>query len=251
MKNDHRFQSFWKGKGFYLALTLVIAGAATASFLAINSMMDRLGTQSTPRIQGEEDIPWQEEQNAPVEEKQQDVPVVPAPQSSSSQPQSTASSAPSSSSVSPASSASAAPASSQPAQTPSFASPHAGATLQTFSGDELVYNETMRDWRTHNGLDIAGAPGDAVTAPTSATVSRAYEDPQWGGVVELSAGNLMVRVCGLSDLAVQQGDSVALGDALGTVGELPAESALDSHIHLEFLENGSYVDPSSYFAAVE
>lgn len=154
MKNNQESKSFWKGKGFYLALTLVIAGAATASFLAINSMMDKLGADPAPQIQGEEDIPWQEEQHTPVEEKQEDVPVAPTSPSSSSKPQSTASSAPSSS---PASSAPAAPASSQPVQTPSFASPRAGAALQAFSGDELVFNDTMKDWRTHNGMDLAGA----------------------------------------------------------------------------------------------
>ena len=69
MKNNQESKSFWKGKGFYLALTLVIAGAATASFLAINSMMDKLGADPAPQIQGEEDIPWQEEQHTPVEEK--------------------------------------------------------------------------------------------------------------------------------------------------------------------------------------
>ena len=176
MKNNQESKSFWKGKGFYLALTLVIAGAATASFLAINSMMDKLGADPAPQIQGEEDIPWQEEQHTPVEEKQEDVPVAPTSPSSSSKPQSTVSSAPSSS---PASSAPAAPASSQPVQTPSFASPRAGAALQAFSGDELVFNDTMKDWRTHNGMDLAGAAGDAVTAPTGAVVARAYEDPQW------------------------------------------------------------------------
>ena len=204
MKNNQESKSFWKGKGFYLALTLVIAGAATASFLAINSMMDKLGADPAPQIQGEEDIPWQEEQHTPVEEKQEDVPVAPTSPSSSSKPQSTASSAPSSS---PASSAPAAPASSQPVQTPSFASPRAGAALQAFSGDELVFNDTMKDWRTHNGMDLAGAAGDAVTAPTGAVVARAYEDPQWGGVVELNAGKLTVRVCGLADIAVKEGDT--------------------------------------------
>ena len=79
----------------------------------------------------------------------------------------------------------------------------------------------MKDWRTHNGMDLAGAAGDAVTAPTGAVVARAYEDPQWGGVVELNAGKLTVRVCGLADIAVKEGDTVAVGDALGTVGELP------------------------------
>ena len=244
MKNNQESKSFWKGKGFYLALTLVIAGAATASFLAINSMMDKLGADPAPQIQGEEDIPWQEEQHTPVEEKQEDVPVAPTSPSSSSKPQSTVSSAPSSS---PASSAPAAPASSQPVQTPSFASPRAGAALQAFSGDELVFNDTMKDWRTHNGMDLAGAAGDAVTAPTGAVVARAYEDPQWGGVVELNAGKLTVRVCGLADIAVKEGDTVAVGDALGTVGELPAESAMETHVHLEFLEDGAYVDPAEYF----
>jgi putative M23 peptidase domain protein len=82
-------------------------------------------------------------------------------------------------------------------------------------------------------------------------VARAYEDPQWGGVVELNAGKLTVRVCGLADIAVKEGDTVAVGDALGTVGELPAESAMETHVHLEFLEDGAYVDPAEYFAPVE
>ena len=116
---------------------------------------------------------------------------------------------------------------------------------------KLVFNDTMKDWRTHNGMDLAGAAGDAVTAPTGAVVARAYEDPQWGGVVELNAGKLTVRVCGLADIAVKEGDTVAVGDALGTVGELPAESAMETHVHLEFLEDGAYVDPAEYFAPVE
>ena len=53
------FSGFWRGKGFYLALTLVIAGAATASFFAVNSMMTHFGTGGTQsRIDGEETTPW-------------------------------------------------------------------------------------------------------------------------------------------------------------------------------------------------
>ena len=105
--------------------------------------------------------------------------------------------------------------------------------------------------RARRACKLAGAAGDAVTAPTGAVVARAYEDPQWGGVVELNAGKLTVRVCGLADIAVKEGDTVAVGDALGTVGELPAESAMETHVHLEFLEDGAYVDPAEYFAPVE
>ena len=95
-ENNQESKCCWKGKGVYLALTLVIAGAASASFLTINSMMDKLGAAPAPQIQGEEDIPWQEEQHTPVEEKQEDVPVAPTSPSSTWKPQSKASSATSS-----------------------------------------------------------------------------------------------------------------------------------------------------------
>lgn len=260
MRKDRHAKDFWKGKGFYLALALVIAGAATASFLAINSMMSRLEQSPEPDLFGEEDIPWQQQQHTPVEEKQEGVPVTPpassaassrAASSSSSKPQSTASSQRSSRPASSASSAPEEPAGSQPVQEPLFASPKSGATLQAFSGDELVFNETMKDWRTHNGMDIAGAAGDVVSAPASATVSAAMEDAQWGGVVELVGEGLTMRLCGLSDLTVKEGDTVALGDTIGKLAEVPAESAMTPHLHLEFLRDGSYVDPAAYFAPAE
>ncbi len=264
MKKNRHAKDFWKGKGFYLALALVIAGAATASFLAINSMMSRMQQSPQPDLFGEEDVSWQQ-QNTPVDERQEGVPVAPSSSapaassqtasSSSSKPQGTVSSSrssqPASQTASPASSAPENSAGSQPVQEPLFALPKSGATLQTFSGDELVFNETMKDWRTHNGMDIAGKAGDAVTAPAAAVVAAVGEDAQWGGFVELQEGDLTMRLCGLRDLRVKKGDAVALGDPLGTLGELPAESAMAPHLHLEFLEDGAYVDPAGYFAPAD
>ena len=246
MKNNQESKSFWKGKGFYLALTLVIAGAATASFLAINSMMDKLGADPAPQIQGEEDIPWQEEQHTPVEEKQEDVPVAPTSPSSSSKPQSTASSAPSSS---PASSAPAAPASSQPVQTPSFASPRAGAALQAFSGDELVFNDTMKDWRTHNGLDIQAAEGDAVKTAASGMVVSIKSDELMGTtvVIEHAGGYTTQYSCLQAEPPVTEGQQVAAGDIIGLVGSTAAaESSMGPHLHFSVAKDGVIIDPSEY-----
>ena len=39
-----------------------------------------------------------------------------------------------------------------------------GKVLAPYSGDELVYNATLGDWRTHNGVDAAAAAGDEVPA---------------------------------------------------------------------------------------
>lgn len=257
MKKYRHAKDFWKGKGFYVALTLVIAGAATASFLAINGMMDRLNDGSAPGLFGEEDIPWQEEQHTPAEEKQEGVPVTPQPPAdsapSSKQPE-PASSAPKRSSAA-SSSPAAPPASSEPSvsaeppavREPSFVLPGTGVTLQAFSGDELVFSDTLRDWRTHNGMDVEAGAGGAAVAPVGAVVRTVREDPLWGGVVELEGEGMTVRVCGLADVCVREGDTVSPGDALGKVGELPAESAMASHLHLEFLREGKYVDPAQFF----
>lgn len=45
---------------------------------------------------------------------------------------------------------------------PQVVSPLDGTTVTVFSTTELMYDETMADWRTHNGLDIQAAEGDAV-----------------------------------------------------------------------------------------
>ena len=132
------FSGFWRGKGFYLALTLVIAGAATASFFAVNSMMTHFGTgDAQSRIDGEETTPWDTQSAQQAEKKQEDVPVS---SSSSSASQSGASSQASSQ----ASSAAPSDAASAPASpSPSYVWPVEGEVTQSFTGDELVYNETM------------------------------------------------------------------------------------------------------------
>lgn len=162
------FSGFWRGKGFYLALTLVIAGAATASFFAVNSMMTHFGTgDAQSRIDGEETTPWDTQSAQQAEKKQEDVPVS---SSSSSASQSGASSQASSQ----ASSAAPSDAASAPGiASPSYVWPVEGEVTQSFTGDELVYNETMGDWRTHNGIDVVSKFGGAVFSPSAGEVKLA------------------------------------------------------------------------------
>ncbi len=68
---------------------------------------------------------------------------------------------------------------------PSFVLPVSGAILQAYSGDELVYNETLGDWRTHNGVDYSAALGEEVIAPVTGQITEVYADGNWGGVVAL------------------------------------------------------------------
>ena len=50
--------------------------------------------------------------------------------------------------------------------------PLKGEILTTFSADALVFNETMQDWRVHEGIDIAASAGATVSAAQAAVGSR-------------------------------------------------------------------------------
>ena len=98
--------------------------------------------------------------------------------------------------------------------------------LRAFSGSELVYSETLGDWRTHNGADYACEQGSGVQAVQGGTVEAVEQDALWGGVVTVAADENGVRwrYCGLQNIAVAAGDTVARGDILGTLGPIPSES---------------------------
>lgn len=116
-----------------------------------------------------------------------------------------------------------------------------------FSGDELVYNTTMGDWRTHNGIDIKATKDTAVKACCDGVVEKVYNDGMLGWVVEVKTDDFTTRYCGLAEkVFVKQGDSVKQGDTLGKVGEIPLEMAADSHLHLEIVKNGNYQNPDEY-----
>ncbi len=59
-------------------------------------------------------------------------------------------------------------------------SPLDGTTVTVFSTTELMYDETMADWRTHNGLDIQAAEGDAVKTAASGMVVSIKSDELMG-----------------------------------------------------------------------
>ncbi|MEG2595767.1 MAG: M23 family metallopeptidase [Ruthenibacterium sp.] len=240
MDKHAKTQGFWRGKGFYIALALITAGAALACFLAINAMMTSFGksAESTPEQGEQEDITWGLSE-LEIDKNQSAVPIAPSGASSTASSPSTPSAS---------SKRHEEPAAWQPAQTPSFVLPVTGATLLAFSGDTLVFNETMQDWRTHNGMDIACALGGGVNAPTAATVSKIETDAQWGDVIELTSDTLTMRFAGVKAVNLVVGDAVKQGAPLGALTAIPAESATPAHLHFEMLEGEKNVDPAKYFA---
>lgn len=241
MENKNKFSSMWKGKGFYIALGVCVFAAVASSALAINRMIGGLQTEnpgSSLSTESEVLDPW--DQGEEVGKNEEDLPVEQTP-SSSSQSGDSSSSASGDASATPQESVDG-----QTAQEPSFNLPVAGRIVAPYSGDELVYNQTLADWRTHNGIDIAADSGTAVTAAMAGEVTFVGEDGSWGQVVEITSGELMLRYCGFAaSPAVEVGDQVAQGQQLGTLGEVPAELAEAPHLHLEATRSGAWIDPAT------
>ena len=248
-----QIKKFLRSRGFALALLACLVAAAAAGVWAVRTVRDELKKSyddlTTPQeepapepqltLDPQEDDVWQQ----PVTDAAESAanvpkPEPPAPSASSSGARSGSGSVHEPSALqgasSPASS-SAAPASTQPVS---------GRVLNSYSGDELVYSKTLGDWRTHNGVDYAAEKGAEVAAPAAGKVVETGTDDKWGPVVAIEDESGRVwRVCGTADAKVKKGDTVSAGQTIGKVGSVSCECAEESHIHLEVMQDGRYLDP--------
>lgn len=126
-----------------------------------------------------------------------------------------------------------------------FSSPLAYSIGKDYSMGIPVFSETMKDYRTHNGVDFKGVKGENVNTIAEGTVVSVEKDAVWGNTVTIDHGNgITSYVSGLADEAlITVGSTVGSGTVIGIVGEIPVESGDDSHIHLEIRENGELRDP--------
>ncbi len=125
-----------------------------------------------------------------------------------------------------------------------------GDIINPFSGDELVKDATLGDWRTHNGIDIGCNGGKEVYAFGDGTVQNIEDTDLWGTVVTVDhAGGFTGRYCLLAkETAVKIGQKIKMGDLIGAVGDGKSainESALPTHLHFELLKDNKYVDPTA------
>lgn len=131
---------------------------------------------------------------------------------------------------------------------PFFVRPVAGDILKPFSENKLVFDETMDDWRVHNGTDFYALDGERVCAVADGTVTNVWFDRMDGYCIEIEhADGLKSRYTGLMKKAVvDTGDEVKAGDVIGGVGSsMLRESKEEMHLHLELIQDGEYIDPMS------
>ncbi len=252
MKNDSGGNGgtrFIAGKGFYAALAVCLLGAAAAAWISVDRSLNSAKEKENIPIEetveshgfeevdaGEDYAPPHEPVEVPVEAEQPDVPV--------------------NAEENPAEAADAVEEEIQ--QTPTeeaglfsgkttWSLPVEGDVINDFSNGELVKNETLNEWRTHNGVDIAAEIGSDIHACANGTIARIWNDPMWGECVQIEHKDGIISLyCGLAQdtIKVKEGDAVSRGDVLGTLGETNlAEVGEDSHLHFVMKQGDAYADP--------
>jgi len=127
--------------------------------------------------------------------------------------------------------------------------PVSGETVAGYAMDVLSYNQTTRDWRVHNGVDIAAEAGTAVVAAADGTVYTVYEDETMGTTVVIRHdGGYVTKYASLEkEVAVAPGDTVTVGQTIGTVGATAMlETAIGPHVHFSVTCDGEDVDPAAF-----
>ena len=129
------------------------------------------------------------------------------------------------------------------------AMPLEGQQVAEYAMDCLSYNSTTRDWRVHDGVDIAAETGTQVKAAADGQVYTVYDDDSMGTTVVIrhEDGYVTVYASLAEEVAVSAGDTVALGQPIGTVGETALlENALGDHLHFAVLCNEEQMDPAEF-----
>ena len=130
-------------------------------------------------------------------------------------------------------------------------SPVSGETLFGYSMEALSYNQTTRDWRVHNGLDLAAEAGAQVAAAADGEVYTVYEDESLGHTVVIRHDNGYTTrySCLAEEIPVRPGDRVTMGTVIGYAGDSAiVESALGSHIHFSVAQYDEPMDPAAFLA---
>ncbi len=135
----------------------------------------------------------------------------------------------------------------QPTAAPAWVKPVKGEIAQEFSGDKLVYQKTLGDWRVHAGTDYLAPSGTRVYAVSDGEVTDVVSDSLWGVCVTIKLENGQTAIYrGLSENPkVKKDSTVKAGDVIGSVANVvPAEADTGAHLHLELKDkDGKSINP--------
>ncbi|MGI6175852.1 MAG: peptidoglycan DD-metalloendopeptidase family protein [Christensenellales bacterium] len=228
-----KVKNFFEKQGFYLMAVLCVAIIGAAVFIALGSPPDE-GNTNDQSVQQIEHGGIEQHIASNSAKPSQSVAPTPTPR------------------VSEKPSATPKPSDTATARI-ELIEPVAGEVIKGFSMDQLVFSNTLEQWMTHGGIDIAAAQGTDVLAAGAGTVAEVKTDGLLGKMVILAHDhNIRTVYANLADTEmVKVGDYLEQGDVLGKVGNTAlGESKDESHLHFEVLAEGKRVNPEDYFETI-
>jgi len=129
--------------------------------------------------------------------------------------------------------------------------PVSGGISKDFSAEELVFSETMQDWRVHEGIDLAAEEGAEVIAAADGVVELAGDDGMMGVCVLLQhPDGTKTYYANLKEEGLPEvGAEIYAGQVIGQVGKTAgAEIAEPSHLHFELRKGEERLNPHDHLA---
>lgn len=129
-----------------------------------------------------------------------------------------------------------------------FLAPVSGKVIEEYSGDDLVYNEALKDWRSHSGVDFEAKIGEEVKASAKGVVESVFDSNMGRCVIIDHQNGFRTMYANLEETEkVKEGDEVMAGDVIGTVGNTALGDITDlEHVHFEMIKDGNNVNPAEY-----
>ncbi len=131
-------------------------------------------------------------------------------------------------------------------QTEKYVMPLGEYTFGNEFSDKVVYNKTLKQWRTHNGVDFMVEKGAEVKAVLGGKVAKVQNTTLEGTVItiEQTDGVTTYYKSLSAEVNVNEGDTVKAGDVIGKVDNTMSVEKNDGvHLHLEMTKDGAYIDP--------
>ena len=243
--NGRAKRHFFGGTGLYIALFLGVTALAVAGYWTLlpKNTTDKDGENVSSQVElpVQDETPQMPEAELPQEAAKPAEPVEEPPEDLTVMDEATG--------VEDTVPAMESETDAQPVAPRLVVAPLVGEEVAAFSVDELTYNETLGDWRTHDGIDIAAEVGTQVLAACSGTVTQVIDDDLMGTSVTIAHdGGYETIYSNLQSVpAVSEGQHVSAGEVIGAVGCTSiAEFAIPAHLHFGVTKDGVPCDPETF-----
>ena len=223
MSNNKRSGGIFAGKGYYIALVLCAVAIGTTGYAVYRNTTREQPVSVEETIREELPALAETQEDIPVitTKGEEDIPTTPTTQATEPPKKALKTMSPVSS----------------------------GKEVSDYSMEALSYNQTTRDWRVHNGIDIAAEEGTPVCAAADGVVESIREDDALGYTVVIRHdGGYTTQYSSLSqELSVKSGEAVAMGQVIGCVGSSALlETTLGPHVHFSVTSQGKPMDPAEF-----